>query len=93
MSYPEFQKIMHAACDQVQCVIPDVMIQEEEKKVMEGQETRKTILTQRQSDRQHLTVKKPKKFKKLTLAQLAQFQFNELQQKYAQLCTIIETRE
>lgn len=43
MGFPESQKIMDAACDQVQCVILDVMIQDEEKKLTEDQETYKTI--------------------------------------------------
>ena len=92
MSSPESQKIMDTACDQVQCVILDVIIQEEEKKLTEDQETYKSILTQRQSDRQHFRVKKPKKLKKPTLAQL-QLELGALQQKYAQLCKKQETTE
>lgn len=48
MGSPESQKIVDAACDQVQCVILDIMIQDEEKKLTEDQETYKTILEQRQ---------------------------------------------
>ena len=43
MSSPESQKIVDAACDQVQCLILDVMTQEEGKKLKEDQETYKTI--------------------------------------------------
>ena len=90
MSSPESQKIVDAACDQVQCLILDVMTQEEGKKLKEDQETYKTILTQRQSDRQHLSVKKPQKPKKPTMAQL-QLELAELQKKYTQLCTRLDT--
>ena len=37
MSSPEAQNIVNAACDQVQCVILDVMIQEEQKKLAKDQ--------------------------------------------------------
>lgn len=43
MGSPESQKIVDAACDQVQCVILDIMILDEEKKLTEDQETYKTI--------------------------------------------------
>ena len=48
MGSPESQKIVDTACDQVQCVILDIMIQDEEKKLTENQETYKTILGQQQ---------------------------------------------
>ena len=86
MSSPESQKIMNAACDQVQCVILDVMIQDEGKKLAEDQDTYQLLLVQRQSDRQQLRAKKPQKPKKPTMAQL-QLELVELQKKYAQLCT------
>lgn len=47
-----------------------------------------TLLVQRQGDRQQL--KKPNKPKKSTVAQLQQ-ELAELQSKYAQLCTKLET--
>ena len=43
MGSPESQKIVDAACDQVQCVILDIMILDEEKKLTADQETYKTI--------------------------------------------------
>lgn len=92
MSCPESQKLIDAACDQVHCVILDVMIQEKEKKLKEDREACKTLLAQRQSDRKHLRVKKPKKLKKPTLAQL-QLELAELHWKYTQLCTKLETTE
>ena len=55
MSSPEKK----AACDQVQCVILDVMIQEEQKKLTEDQDSYQALLVQRQGDRQQL--KKPQK--------------------------------
>ena len=59
MSSPDAQNIVKAACDQVQCVILDVMIQEEQKKVTEDQDSYQALLVQRQGDRQQL--KKPQK--------------------------------
>ena len=43
MGSPESQKIVDAACDQVQCVILDIMILDKEKKLTADQETYKTI--------------------------------------------------
>lgn len=78
MSSPEAQKIVNAACDQVQCVILDLMLQEEEKKLTEDQDTYQSLKDQRQSDRQQFKVKKPQKLKKPTMAQL-QLELAELQ--------------
>lgn len=90
MSSSEAQKIVNAACDQVQCVILDVMLQDEQKKLTKGQDTYQAILVQRQSDRQQFNVNKLQKPKKSTLAQL-KTELAELQKKYAQLCTKLET--
>ena len=87
MSSPEAQNIVNAACDQVQCVILDQMIQKEQKKLSEDQDSYQALLVQRQGDRQQLT--KPQKPKKSTMAQLQQ-ELTELQSKYAQLCTKLE---
>ena len=84
MSSPEAQNIVNAACDQVQCVILDVMIQEEQKKLAKDQDSYQALLVQRQADRQQFKAKKPKKSKKPTMAQLQQ-EFAELQSKYCQL--------
>lgn len=84
MSSPEAQEIVNAACDEVQCVILDVMLQEEEKKLTEDQETHRSLLVLRQGYEQQFNVKKPNKPKKSTLAQL-KAQLAELQQKYTQL--------
>ena len=63
------------------------MIQEEQKKLTEDQDSYQALLVQRQGDRQQL--KKPQKPKKSTMAQLQQ-ELTELQSKYAQLCTKLE---
>lgn len=78
MSSPEAQKIVNAACDQVECVILDVMLQEEEKKLTEDQDTYQSLKDQRQTDRQQFKVKKPQKLKKPTMAQF-QLELPELQ--------------
>lgn len=90
MSSPEAHEIVNAACDEVQCVILDVMLQEEEKKLTEDQETYRSLLVQRQGYEQQFNAKKPNKPKKSTLAQI-KAQSAELQQKYTQLCTKFET--
>ena len=59
MSSPEAQAIVNGACDQVQCVILDQMIQEEEKKLSQDQDNYQTLKVLRQGDRQQL--KAPKK--------------------------------
>ena len=64
------------------------MIQEEQKKLTQGQDSYQVLLDQLQDDRQQL--KKPKKPRKSTMAQLQQ-ELAELQSKYAQLCTKLET--
>ena len=68
--------------------ILDQMIQEEQKKLTEDQDSNQALLVQRQGDRQQL--KKIQKAKKSTMAQFQQ-ELIELQSKYAQLCTKLET--
>ena len=68
--------------------ILDQMIQEEQKKLTEDQDSNQALLVQRQGDRQQL--KKIQKAKKSTVAQFQQ-ELTELQSKYAQLCTKLET--
>ena len=68
--------------------ILDQMIQEEQKKLTEDQDSNQALLVQRQGDRQQL--KKIQKAKKSTMAQFQQ-ELTELQSKYAQLCTKLET--
>ena len=48
MSSPEAQAIVNAACDQVQYVVLDQMIQEEEKKLSQDQDSYQTLKDQRQ---------------------------------------------
>ena len=88
MQSSEAQAIVNAACDQVQSVILDQMIQEEEKKLSQDQNSYQTMKDQRKGDRQQL--KTPKKPKKLTVAQLQQ-ELTDLQSKYTQLCSKLET--
>ena len=66
MSSPKAQAIVSAACDQVQSVILDQMIQEEEKKLSQDQDSYQALKDQRQGDRQQL--KAPKKPKKPTVS-------------------------
>ena len=54
MSFPKAQAIVNAACDQVQSVILDQMIQEEEKKLSQDHDSYQTMRKQREGDRQHL---------------------------------------
>lgn len=94
MNSAEAQSIVNAACDQVQCVIVDQMIQEEEKKLSHDQDRCEALKVQRVKDLQLQTPKKPqlntpKKPKKPTMAQLQQ-ELADLQAKYAQLCTKLE---
>ena len=88
MNSPEAQAVVNAACDQLQRVILDQMILDEEKKLTEDQESYEVLKVQWQGDRQQL--KKPKKPKKSTMAQLQQ-ELTDLQSKYAQLCKQLET--
>ena len=90
MSSPEAQAIVNAACDQVQSVILDQMIQEEEKKLSQDQDSYQTMRKQREGDRQQL--KAPKKPKKPTVAQLQQ-ELADLQSKYTQLCSKLENSQ
>ena len=66
--------------------ILDQMIQEEQKKLTEDQDSYQALLVQRQGDRQQL--KKTQKAKKSTMAQFQQ-ELTELQSKYAQLLILI----
>ena len=60
MSSPEAQAIVDAACDQVQCVILDQMIQEEEETLSRDQDSYQTLKDQRQGDRQKFKTPKVK---------------------------------
>ena len=88
MSSSEAQAMVNAACDQVQSVILDQMIQEEEKKLSQDQDKYQTMKKQREGDPQQL--KTPKIPKKPTVAQLQQ-ELADLQSKYTQLCSKLET--
>ena len=64
------------------------MIQEEEKKLSQDQDSYQALKDQRQGDQQQL--KAPKKPKKPTVAQLQQ-ELADLQSRYTQLCSKLET--
>ena len=66
------------------------MIQEEEKKLSQDQDSYQTMRKQREGDRQQL--KAPKKTKKPTVAQLQQ-ELADLQSKYTQLCSKLENSQ
>ena len=66
------------------------MIQEEEKKLSQDQDSYQTMREQREGDRQQL--KAPKKPKKPTVAQLQQ-ELADLQSKYTQLCSKLENSQ
>ena len=74
MGSPESQAIVNAACDQVQCVILDQMIQVGEKKLVQDQEHYQTLQDQKLRARVN-TLKKP------TVVQL-QKELAELHAKY-----------
>ena len=98
MTSPEAQAIVNAACDQVQCVSLDQMIQDEEKKLTHDQEHYQGLKVQQLGERQSLkTLKKSqlntaKKPKKPTIAQL-QEELADLHAKYTQLCSKLENNQ
>ena len=85
MESPESQAVVNAACEQVHCVILDQMILDEERKLTQDQTSYQTMKKERNVERPQL-LKKPKKPKKFTVAQLMQ-ELTDLQSKYTQLCT------
>ena len=90
METPEAQAIVNAACDHVQSVILDQMIQEEEKKLSQDQDSYQTMRRQREGERQQL--KATQKPKKPTVAQLQQ-EIADLQSKYTRLCSKLDNQE
>ena len=83
MGSPESQAIVNAACDQVQCVILDQIIQDEEKKLVQDQEHYQTLQDQKLRARVN-TLKKP------TVAHQLQKELTELHAKYSEVCTQLE---
>lgn len=86
MNSSESQAIVNTACDQVQSVI---LLQEEERKLTEDQNSYETLKVQRAGDRLQL-LKTPKKPKKPTMAQLQQ-ELADLRSKYALLCSKLDS--
>ena len=85
MESPESQAVVNAACEQVHCVIFDQMILDEERKLTQDQTSYQTMKKERNVERPQ-PLKKPKKPKKFTVAQLMQ-ELTDLQSKYTQLCS------
>ena len=86
MNTPEAQTIVNTACDQVQGVILDQMIQEQELKLKQDQDSYQAIRQQREGVRQQRTATQfPKRAKKEpqtpTVLQLQQ-ELRDLQSKY-----------
>ena len=88
METPEAQAIVNEACDQAQSVILDQIIQEEEKKLSQDQDSCQTMRKQREGARQqrktHQNPKKP------TVAQL-QRELRDLPTKYTLLCQKLDS--
>lgn len=90
MQSSEAQAAVNAACDQVQCVILDQMLQEGKKKLSQDQDSYKTLKEQREAYRQKFKLPKTlKKPMKPTIRQLQQG-LAELQSNYAKLCKQLE---
>lgn len=87
MTSPEAQAIVNAACDQIQCVILDQMVQYEEKKLTQDQKHYQALKVQQLGEQQQR--KKPQKPKKPTMAQL-QEELAKLEAKYTQLRSKLE---
>ena len=85
MGSPETQAIVNVACDQVQCVILDQMIQDEGKKLIQNREHYQTL----QDQKLRIYVKT---LKKPTVDQL-QKELAELNAKYGELCTQVENNQ
>lgn len=82
MSTPESQAIVNAACQQVECVILDQMIQEEEIKLKQDQSLCQTLKEERNPAK---TSKKS-----MSMVQLKQ-ELKELQTKYSELCRKLDS--
>ena len=90
MTSPEAQANVNAACQQVERVILDQMIQEQELKLKQDQDSCQTMKKQRESHRQQF--KPPQNPKKSTVVQL-QRELKELQLKYTRLCSKLDIQE
>ena len=84
----ESQAIVNAACQQVECVILDQMVVEEELKLTEDQTSYQTLKEERKSELSLV----PRKSKMLTVVQLQQ-ELKDLQSKYTELCSKLDSRQ
>ena len=88
MQTPKSQAIVNAACQQLESVILDQMIQEERLKLKQDQTKYEFMKQERQGERAQV----PRKPKTLSVVQLQQ-ELKELQSKYRQLCSKLESQE
>ena len=88
MQTPESQAIVKTACQQVESVILEQMIQEERLKLKQDQTRYEVMKQERQSERARV----PRKPKTMSVLQLQQ-ELKALQAKYGQLCSKQENQE
>lgn len=89
MSTPESQALVNAACQQVECVVLDQMVQEEEMKLKQDQAECQSLKEERQAELSQVQRKKPKMMTTLELQQ----ELKELQAKYSDLCSKLESNQ
>lgn len=91
METPEAQTIVNAACDDAKRIILDQMIQEEEQRLSQDQDSYQAIRKQWEGERrQFKATQMSKKPKKPTVVQLQQ-ELKDLQSKYTLLCSKLES--
>ena len=91
METPEAQTIVNAACQQVERIMLDQMIQEQEQKLAQDQDSYQTMRKQREGVRQ-TSKGKAQPPRKSTMVQLQQ-ELKELQSKYTELCSKLANQE
>ena len=84
METPESQAIVNVACEQVHCVILDQMDLEEEIKLREDQTRYHSMKQEREGE--------PRKPKMITVVDLQQ-ELKDLQSKYTELCSKLDSKE
>ena len=89
MSTPESQALVNAACQQVECVVLDQMVLEEERKLKQDQTECQSLKEERQAELSQVQRKKPKMMTALELQQ----ELKELQAKYSELCSKLESNQ
>ena len=90
MDTPEAQNVVNAACEEVNKIILDQMIQEQECQLKQDQDCYQTLKKVRQDQRQASKATQiPKKTPMMTVVQLQQ-ELRDLQSKYMELCSKLE---